>query len=168
MGGILPHNGTRFEIDIDFDSALIGRQVWKGEVDADTFRRELARARTFGFMRDVERLWASGHALGSSLENSVVIGDEDKVINVEGLRFRDEFVRHKTLDAVGDLALAGARSSAATAAIAAVTSSTRHVARDACRFEAYEIVETSTRREHAGARGELIRVASPAFAPWAN
>jgi len=113
MGGswaeFTQHNGTRFEIDIDFDSGLIGRQSWKGEVTADTFRRELARARTFGFMRDVERLWASGHALGSSLENSVVIGDDDKVINVEGLRFRDEFVRHKTLDAVGDLALAGAQ-----------------------------------------------------------
>jgi UDP-3-O-[3-hydroxymyristoyl] N-acetylglucosamine deacetylase len=113
MGGswaeFTPHNGTRFEIDIDFETPLIGRQTWKGEVTADSFRRELARARTFGFMRDVERLWASGHALGSSLENSVVIGDDDKVINVEGLRFRDEFVRHKTLDAVGDLALAGAQ-----------------------------------------------------------
>jgi UDP-3-O-[3-hydroxymyristoyl] N-acetylglucosamine deacetylase len=60
-------------------------------------------------MRDVERLWASGHALGSSLENSVVISDDNTVINVEGLRYaKDEFVRHKTLDAVGDLALAGA------------------------------------------------------------
>ena len=57
-------------------------------------------------MKDVERLWASGHALGSSLENSVVISDEDQVINSGGLRFSDEFVRHKTLDAVGDLALA--------------------------------------------------------------
>jgi UDP-3-O-[3-hydroxymyristoyl] N-acetylglucosamine deacetylase len=71
MGGswaeFTPHNGTRFEIDIDFETPLIGRQSWKGEVTADSFRRELARARTFGFMRDVERLWASGHALGSSL-----------------------------------------------------------------------------------------------------
>ncbi|HEX2147274.1 MAG TPA: UDP-3-O-acyl-N-acetylglucosamine deacetylase, partial [Pseudorhizobium sp.] len=68
-----------------------------------------SRARTFGFMRDVERLWAAGYALGSSLENSVVISDDDTVVNVEGLRYRDEFVRHKTLDAVGDLSLAGAQ-----------------------------------------------------------
>ncbi len=113
MGGswaeFVPHDGTRFEIDIDFDCTLIGRQSWKGELEAETFRRDLARARTFGFMRDVERLWASGHALGSSLENSLVISDDDTVINAEGLRFPDEFVRHKTVDAIGDLALAGAR-----------------------------------------------------------
>ena len=79
------------------------------DINADIFRREIARARTFGFMRDVERLWAAGYALGSSLENSVVIGDDNRVINMEGLRYPDEFVRHKTLDAMGDLALAGAR-----------------------------------------------------------
>ena len=60
-------------------------------------------------MKDVERLWAAGYALGSSLENSVVIGDDSRIINMEGLRYPDEFVRHKTLDAMGDLALAGAR-----------------------------------------------------------
>ncbi len=60
-------------------------------------------------MRDVERLWAAGYALGSSLENSVVISDDNTVINIEGLRYGDEFARHKTLDAVGDLALAGAQ-----------------------------------------------------------
>lgn len=112
MGGswaeFVPHDGVRFEVDIDFDSSLIGRQAWKGDLDAEVFRRELARARTFGFMRDVERLWASGHALGSSLENSLVISDDDTVINVDGLRFSDECVRHKTVDAIGDLALAGA------------------------------------------------------------
>ena len=60
------------------------------------FRRDIARARTFGFMKDVERLWAAGYALGSSLENSVVIGDDSRVINMEGLRYKNEFVRHKT------------------------------------------------------------------------
>ena len=74
----------------------------------EVFCKELSRARTFGFMKDVERLWAAGFALGSSLENSVVIGDDNKIINPEGLRYVDEFVRHKTLDAIGDLALAGA------------------------------------------------------------
>ncbi|MBW9087657.1 UDP-3-O-acyl-N-acetylglucosamine deacetylase [Rhizobium wenxiniae] len=105
-----PYDGTRFEVEIDFPSALIGRQSWKGDLTASTFKVELSRARTFGFMRDVERLWAAGYALGSSLENSVVISDDETVVNVEGLRYaKDEFVRHKTLDAVGDLALAGAQ-----------------------------------------------------------
>ncbi|ODT17292.1 MAG: UDP-3-O-[3-hydroxymyristoyl] N-acetylglucosamine deacetylase [Kaistia sp. SCN 65-12] len=105
---LLPHNGRRFEIDIDFASPLIGRQAFVVDLDADIFRRDLARARTFGFMKDVEFYWSRGLALGSSLDNTVVLG-EDKVINPEGLRFADEFVRHKTLDAVGDLALAGAQ-----------------------------------------------------------
>ncbi|ALN74086.1 UDP-3-O-acyl-N-acetylglucosamine deacetylase [Aureimonas sp. AU20] len=104
-----PYDGTRFEIDIEFATAAIGRQSFSGDLSPSLFREELANARTFGFMKDVERLWASGHALGSSLENSVVIGDDDKVINPGGLRYVDEFVRHKTLDAVGDQALAGYR-----------------------------------------------------------
>ena len=73
----------------------------------DVFRRELARARTFGFMRDVAKLWSAGYALGASLENTVVVA-EDRVLNPEGMRFPDEFVRHKAVDAIGDLALAGA------------------------------------------------------------
>ena len=73
----------------------------------DTFRREIARARTFGFMRDVASLWNAGYALGASLENTLVVTD-NRILNPEGMRFPDEFVRHKVLDAVGDLALAGA------------------------------------------------------------
>jgi UDP-3-O-[3-hydroxymyristoyl] N-acetylglucosamine deacetylase len=107
-GEFVPYAGTRYEIEIDFDSSAIGRQTFRADLSADVFRRDLSRARTFGFMKDVERLWAAGFALGSSLENSVVIGDDHRVINPEGLRYRDEFVRHKALDAVGDLALAGA------------------------------------------------------------
>ncbi|HEV7434296.1 MAG TPA: UDP-3-O-acyl-N-acetylglucosamine deacetylase [Pseudorhizobium sp.] len=104
-----PFEGTRFEIEIDFSTPLIGRQSWKGDLSSAGFKDELSRARTFGFMRDVEQLWAAGYALGSSLENSVVISDDDTVVNVGGLRYKDEFVRHKALDAVGDLALAGAQ-----------------------------------------------------------
>jgi UDP-3-O-[3-hydroxymyristoyl] N-acetylglucosamine deacetylase len=107
-GEFVPYEGTRYEVEIDFDSAVIGRQSFCSDLNADVFRRELSRARTFGFMKDVERLWAAGFALGSSLENSVVIGDDNRIVNPEGLRYRDEFVRHKALDAVGDLALAGA------------------------------------------------------------
>jgi len=103
-----PHAGTRFEVEIDFESPAIGRQSFAADISEDVFRNDLSRARTFGFMKDVERLWAAGYALGSSLENTVVIGDDGRVVNMEGLRCPNEFVRHKMLDAVGDLALAGA------------------------------------------------------------
>jgi len=107
-GEIVPHDGTRFEVEIDFESPAIGNQRYSSDLTSETFTNELCGARTFGFMKDVERLWAAGYALGSSLENSVVIGDDNRVINPEGLRYVDEFVRHKALDAIGDLALAGA------------------------------------------------------------
>jgi UDP-3-O-[3-hydroxymyristoyl] N-acetylglucosamine deacetylase len=106
-GEFQPYSGTRFEVEIDFECPLIGRQKFGSDMSEDTFRKELSTARTFGFMKDVERLWAAGLALGSSLDNSLVIGDDNSVINPGGLRFKDEFVRHKTLDAVGDIALAG-------------------------------------------------------------
>jgi UDP-3-O-[3-hydroxymyristoyl] N-acetylglucosamine deacetylase len=99
--------GFRIEAEIAFDHPAIGRQSLSLDVRPDTFRRELARARTFGFMRDVAKLWSGGYALGASLENTIVVA-EHRVLNPEGLRFADEFVRHKMLDAVGDLALAGA------------------------------------------------------------
>ncbi|WP_082735749.1 UDP-3-O-acyl-N-acetylglucosamine deacetylase [Polycladidibacter stylochi] len=101
-----PFNGQRFNITIDFASSLIGRQALVFDLNAETFRRELARARTFGSVQDVEKLWKMGFAMGSSLENSVAL-DGDRVLNPEGTRWPDEFVRHKALDAVGDLALAG-------------------------------------------------------------
>jgi UDP-3-O-[3-hydroxymyristoyl] N-acetylglucosamine deacetylase len=107
VGEIFPYNGFRLDIEINFNSPLIGRQRIDLDVTPASFKTKLSRARTFGFMKDVKQLWAAGRALGSSLENTVALGD-DRILNPEGLRFRDEFVRHKTLDAVGDLALAGA------------------------------------------------------------
>jgi UDP-3-O-[3-hydroxymyristoyl] N-acetylglucosamine deacetylase len=102
---LLPYeHGFRLDVEINFDSPLIGRQRKIVDLQPDVYRREIARARTFGFMRDVERYWKAGFALGASLDNTVAIG-EDGVVNAEGLRFPDEFVRHKLLDAVGDLAL---------------------------------------------------------------
>ncbi|MFD2252031.1 UDP-3-O-acyl-N-acetylglucosamine deacetylase [Pseudochelatococcus lubricantis] len=98
--------GFRLDVEIDFDSAVIGRQRKVVDLDAAVFRNEICRARTFGFMRDVEKLRGMGLALGSSLDNSIAIAD-DGIVNPEGLRYGDEFVRHKLLDAVGDLALAG-------------------------------------------------------------
>jgi UDP-3-O-[3-hydroxymyristoyl] N-acetylglucosamine deacetylase len=99
--------GFRLDVEIDFASPAIGRQRLALNLDPASFRREIARARTFGFVSDVRKLWQAGYALGSSLENSVAI-DDDEILNPEGLRYADEFVRHKALDAVGDLSLAGA------------------------------------------------------------
>ena len=106
-GELRPHmRGLRVETEIEFDHP-IGRQTFAIDVEPDRFRRELSRARTFGFMRDVAKLWSAGYALGASFENTVVVA-EDRILNAEGVRFHDEFVRHKAVDAIGDLALAGA------------------------------------------------------------
>jgi UDP-3-O-[3-hydroxymyristoyl] N-acetylglucosamine deacetylase len=108
FGELLPYaRGLRIETEIEFDHPIIGRQTYAFDVEPGIFRRELARARTFGFMRDVSKLWSAGYALGASFENTVVIA-ENRVLNAEGVRFPDEFVRHKAVDAIGDLALAGA------------------------------------------------------------
>lgn len=97
-----------FEVDlaIDFDSGAIGKQQRHVRLINGAFKSELARARTFGFLKDVETLRAMGLAQGGSLDNSIVV-DGDAIINEGGLRFNDEFVRHKLLDVVGDLATAG-------------------------------------------------------------
>jgi UDP-3-O-[3-hydroxymyristoyl] N-acetylglucosamine deacetylase len=162
-----PYDGTRFEVEIDFDSPLIGRQAWKGDMTAETFKTELSRARTFGFMRDVERLWAAGYALGSSLENSVVISDDHSVINMDGLRYKEEFVRHKTLDAVGDLALAGAqfigcyRSYRGGHKVNA--NALKALLAD---HSAYEVVEAPAARNQYVRAREFVAVNVPEFAPW--
>ncbi|WP_163268100.1 UDP-3-O-acyl-N-acetylglucosamine deacetylase [Chelativorans alearense] len=160
-----PHDGTRFEIEIDFDSPAIGRQSLSVDLNAEVFAREVARARTFGFIKDVERLWAAGYALGSSLENSVVIGEDHRVINMEGLRYKDEFVRHKMLDAVGDLALAGARFIGCFRSYRGGhrlnATALRHLLTDR---SAFEIVETARRERGRGA--EMVAVNAPVYAPW--
>jgi UDP-3-O-[3-hydroxymyristoyl] N-acetylglucosamine deacetylase len=105
-GELAPHFGFHMDVEIDFSSPVIGRQRIEFEMSPGVFRHEISRARTFGFMSDVEKLWKAGLALGADLTNTVAIG-EDKIMNREGLRYPQEFVRHKMLDAVGDLALAG-------------------------------------------------------------
>src|SRR6266545_929836 len=98
FGEFKPYDrGFRVDLEIDFDHPLIGRQSLAVEVEPATF----------GFMRDVSKMWSAGYALGASLENTLVVA-ENRILNPEGLRFADEFVRHKVLDAIGDLALAGA------------------------------------------------------------
>lgn len=99
--------GFSLDVEIDYPVEAIGRHRKVLDLTPTSFRREISRARTFGLLRDVERLWKLGFALGSSLDNSVAV-DEDRILNPEGLRSSDEFVSHKMLDAVGDLALAGA------------------------------------------------------------
>jgi len=161
----LPYDGTRFEVEIDFESPAIGRQSFASDINAKTFRRDVARARTFGFMKDVERLWAAGYALGSSLENSVVIGDDSRVINMEGLRYKDEFVRHKMLDAMGDLALAGARFIGCFRSYRGGhrlnAASLRRLLSDR---SAFEIVETNRRGSSRSA--EMTAVNAAVYAPW--
>lgn len=95
------------DVEIDFPHPSVGRQRYAFDISAETFAGEVASARTFGFKRDVEALRAAGLARGGSMDNAVVL-DESGILNEEGLRFADEFARHKALDALGDLALAGA------------------------------------------------------------
>jgi UDP-3-O-[3-hydroxymyristoyl] N-acetylglucosamine deacetylase len=104
---LVPSGGFSLSFEIDFDNGAVSRQAMSVGLVNGTFKKELARARTFGFLHEVEQLWAAGLARGGSLDNAVVISGE-KVLNEDGLRFDDEFVRHKVLDAVGDLYLAGA------------------------------------------------------------
>jgi UDP-3-O-[3-hydroxymyristoyl] N-acetylglucosamine deacetylase len=99
--------GLDMALSIDFPAVAIGRQALSLRLTPDTFRHELARARTFTLAQEIDQLRAAGLARGGSLENAVVV-DQARVLNVTGLRMPDEFVRHKLLDAVGDLALAGA------------------------------------------------------------
>jgi len=107
FGELRPYaGGFRVEVDIDFANPVIGKQNYSLELSPEMFRREICRARTFGCMNDVARLWSAGFALGSSFENTVVF-DDSRLLNTEGLRYSDECARHKVLDAVGDLALAG-------------------------------------------------------------
>src|SRR4051812_32505630 len=107
FGELRPHaNGFRAEVEIDFANPVIGRQSYSLDLSPESFRREISRARTFGCMNDTAKLWSAGFALGASFENTVVF-DDTRLLNTEGLRYSDECARHKVLDVVGDLALAG-------------------------------------------------------------
>jgi UDP-3-O-[3-hydroxymyristoyl] N-acetylglucosamine deacetylase len=102
-----PYNGRMLDLEIDFDSRVIGRQRMIFDWTPRKYCDDVSRARTFGFVRDAKILRQAGYALGSSLDNSITV-HEDRILNPGGLRYDDEFVRHKLLDAIGDLALAGA------------------------------------------------------------
>jgi UDP-3-O-[3-hydroxymyristoyl] N-acetylglucosamine deacetylase len=103
-----PFNGFRINVELDFEHPALRkhRQAMSMDFSTATFLKEISRARTFGFLKDLEGARARERALGGSLDNAIVM-DEYRVLNEDGLRFRDEFVRHKILDALGDLYLLG-------------------------------------------------------------
>tara|TARA_R110002020_G_scaffold192890_3_gene393125 strand:- start:931 stop:1887 length:957 start_codon:yes stop_codon:yes gene_type:complete len=101
-----PYNGRSLDLEIDFDSKVIGRQRMIFDWTPRRYYEDVSRARTFGFARDAKILRQAGYALGSSLDNSITVED-DRILNPGGLHYEDEFVRHKLLDAIGDLSLGG-------------------------------------------------------------
>ena len=103
-----PYNGFKLELGIDFEHPVFDRSRKSVAIDFSTtsYVKEVSRARTFGFMQDVEHMRAQGLALGGSLDNAIVM-DEYRILNSDGLRYQDEFVKHKALDAIGDLYLLG-------------------------------------------------------------
>ncbi len=108
MAVIKPAENFTLELEINFNHKLIPSQKAYYDFSETTFKQALARARTFGFERDVEKMRSMGLALGGSLHNAIVVGEDD-IINEGGLRYQDEFIRHKALDCIGDYFLAGAQ-----------------------------------------------------------
>ncbi len=105
---VTPYDGFKITGKICFDDTLIKTQEYNIEMTSDRFHREIARARTFGYVEQVEELWANGLALGGTLENVIAIHwNRKSILNEDGLRYQDEFIRHKVLDLVGDLTLLG-------------------------------------------------------------
>ncbi len=103
---IEPYMGFKVDAKIDFTHPVIGAQEMSIDINPRSFKSEIAQARTFGFMKDVEMLRARGLGLGGSLDNAIIL-DEEKILNPNGLRYKDEFIRHKILDAVGDISTLG-------------------------------------------------------------
>ncbi len=104
---VKPSKKPSYNFEIDFPHPIIGKQDYQFEFSKRNFIEEISRARTFGFLKDVQYLQSRGLALGGSLDNAIVL-DDKKILNPGGLRFKNEFVKHKILDAIGDLALLGA------------------------------------------------------------
>jgi UDP-3-O-[3-hydroxymyristoyl] N-acetylglucosamine deacetylase len=103
---ITPSNALEYNFEIDFKHPVIGKQKYDFRFSKQAYIQQIARARTFGFLHEVQALRKMGLALGGSFENAIVL-DDKKILNSEGLRYKDEFVRHKILDAIGDLNLLG-------------------------------------------------------------
>ena len=144
---LVPARRFTISYTIDFRHPLISDQTYKLEMGERTFAKEIARARTFGFKRDVERMHRAGLALGGSLDNAVVV-DDFHILNPEGLRYPDEFVRHKILDAVGDLALLGMPVIGHFAAVKSGHALNHQLVRKLLASEAaYEVIQPSAESE---------------------
>ncbi len=157
---IEPWMGSSINIELDFETAVIGHQSIFVDMLADSFRENLSRARTFGFLHEVEALQAAGLARGGSMENAVVISG-DTVLNEGGLRFDDECARHKALDCVGDLYLAGAviigHFHGVRPGHAINNKLLRKLMADDSAWEMVEMDEIENEIAEVDARGELVR-----------
>jgi len=144
-----PHNGYKLSFEIDFDHPAVdstGQRV-VFDTDGDSYVRDIARARTFGFTKDVEAMRANGLALGGGLDNAIVM-DDYKILNSEGLRYDDEFVKHKILDAMGDLFLLGRPLLAAYSAFRSGHALNNRLLRELLsRPQAYEVVSFADERQ---------------------
>ena len=146
---LTPHHGFKLSFEIDFNHPAVDSTGQRVEFDMDTGRytRDIARARTFGFTRDVEMMRANGLALGGGLDNAIVM-DDYKVLNSDGLRYDDEFVKHKILDAMGDLYVLGKPLLAAYSAFRSGHAMNNRLLRELLsRPDAYEIVTFDDERD---------------------
>lgn len=138
---LIPSLQQKYSFDIEFESKAIGFQSYDYMLDGDSYVEEIAPARTFGHMREVEYLRSLGLAKGGSLENAVVVDDE-KVLNPEGLRYSNEFVRHKILDAIGDMYMAGFQIIGSYHGFKSSHSMNNHLLRELfAQPDAYEVVD---------------------------
>ena len=144
-----PHNGYKLSFEIEFDHPAVdatGQRV-VFDTDGGSYVRDIARARTFGFTKDVEAMRANGLALGGGLDNAIVM-DDYKILNSEGLRYDDEFVKHKILDAMGDLFLLGRPLLAAYSAFRSGHALNNRLLRELLsRPQAYEVVSFADERQ---------------------
>ena len=144
-----PHNGYKLSFEIEFDHPAVdatGQRV-VFDTDGGSYVRDIARARTFGFTKDVEAMRANGLALGGGLDNAIVM-DDYKILNSDGLRYDDEFVKHKILDAMGDLYLLGRPLLAAYSAFRSGHALNNRLLRELLsRPEAYEVVSFADERQ---------------------
>lgn len=153
-----PAEHLTLDVTVDFPHPIIGRQAGRYAITRESYRAELAPARTFGFVREVEELRSRGLIKGASARNAVVLDDVGVVDNT--LRWEDEFVRHKALDCVGDLALAGVRVRAHVVAVRPSHRGTVTLVREMVRAWRGETSKTETRKDMAGVMGieEIMKV----------
>jgi UDP-3-O-[3-hydroxymyristoyl] N-acetylglucosamine deacetylase len=152
-----PYEGYKLSFEIDFDHPAVDSTGQRVEFDMATgsYVRDIARARTFGFTKDVEMMRANGLALGGGLDNAIVM-DDYKVLNTEGLRYNDEFVKHKILDAMGDLFLLGKPLLAAYSAFRSGHALNNKLLRELLAHpEAFEVVTFEDERRAPKGLGQL-------------